>query len=178
MLKTEAAKSRKQRRTLKQFHEELRELGFEGSYDRVAAFARVWRAGQTDRGHSAGKRTVEALIGANRKKPNLKNRVEEATESAVVAFYLEQAAFGQVRASNGLRTRGIFASPSAVRSVWLRRDLELERHVAETGAVLTEAQVVALERKQDDDVAHGEIETVHPGYLASQDTFYVDTYSK
>ena len=57
MLKTEAAKSRKQRRTLKQIHLELKELGFEGSYDRVAAFARVWRAGQTDRVNSASKRT-------------------------------------------------------------------------------------------------------------------------
>lgn len=126
---------------------------------------------------------VDALIDANRKKPNLKNRVEEATESAVVAFCLEQPAFGQVRASNELRKRGIFISPSGVRSVWLRRGLEsfkkrlaaLERHVAETGDVLTEAQVIALERKQDDDVAHGEIETAHPGYLGSQDTFYVGT---
>jgi len=58
LLKTEAAKSRKQRRTLKQLHEELKELGFEGSYDRVAAFARVWRAGQTDRVNAASKRTV------------------------------------------------------------------------------------------------------------------------
>ena len=33
----------------------------------------------------------------------------------------------------------------------------------------------ALEKKQDDDVAHGEIETAHPGYLGSQDTFYVGT---
>lgn len=29
---------------------------------------------------------VDALIDANRKKPHLKNRVEEATETAVVAF--------------------------------------------------------------------------------------------
>ncbi len=36
-------------------------------------------------------------------------------------------------------------------------------------------QVQALERKQEDDVAHGEIETAHPGYLGSQDTFYVGT---
>ena len=62
LLKTEAAKSRKQRRTLKQLHEELRELGFEGSYDRVAAFARVWRAGQTDRVNSASKRTTTRLL--------------------------------------------------------------------------------------------------------------------
>jgi len=46
---------------LKQLHEELRELGFEGSYDRVAAFARVWRAGQTDRVNSASKRTYIPL---------------------------------------------------------------------------------------------------------------------
>jgi hypothetical protein len=46
---SEAAKSRKQRRTLKQIHEDLKELGFEGSYDRAAAFARVWREGQTER---------------------------------------------------------------------------------------------------------------------------------
>ena len=61
LLKTEAAKSRKQRRTLKQIHEDLKELGFEGSYDRVAAFARVWRAGQTDRVNSASKRTPRLL---------------------------------------------------------------------------------------------------------------------
>ena len=126
---------------------------------------------------------VEALLDANRKKPNLRNRVDEATESAVAAFAVEQPAFGQVRVSNELRKRGIFVSPSGVRSIWLRRNLEsfkkrlaaLERHVAETGEVLTEAQVVALERKQDDDAAHGEIETAHPGYLGSQDTFYVGT---
>ena len=126
---------------------------------------------------------VEALIDANRRKPNPKNRVEEATEAAVTAFALEQPAFGQLRVSNELRQRGVFVSPSGVRSVWLRHDLEsfkkrllaLERHMAETGGILTEAQVQALERKQDDDVAHGEIETAHPGYLGSQDTFYVGT---
>ena len=126
---------------------------------------------------------VEALIDANRRKPNIKNRVEEATEAAVSAFALEQPAFGQVRVSNELRKRGIFVSPSGVRSVWLRQNLEsfkkrlsaLEKYVAETGRVLTEAQVQALEKKQEDDVAHGEIETAHPGYLGSQDTFYVGT---
>ena len=126
---------------------------------------------------------VEALIDENRRKPNIKNRVEEATEAAIKAFALEQPAFGQVRVSNELRKRGIIVSPSGVRSVWLRQNLEsfkkrlsaLEKHIAETGAVLTEAQVQALEKKQEDDVAHGEIETAHPGYLGSQDTFYVGT---
>ncbi|EXL01272.1 hypothetical protein Brsp06_04980 [Brucella sp. NBRC 13694] len=43
-LKTETGKSRKQRRTLKQLHSDLVVLGFTGSYGRVAAFARDWRA--------------------------------------------------------------------------------------------------------------------------------------
>lgn len=64
---------------------------------------------------------VDALIDANRKKPNLRNRVEEA---AVAAFALEQPAFEQVRLSSELRKRGIFISPSGVRSVGLRCDLE------------------------------------------------------
>jgi len=65
--------------------------------------------------------------------------------------------------------------------------------MAAEGLVLTEAQVQALEKKRQDDEASGEIETAHPGYLGSQDTFYagtmkgvgriyqqtfVDTYSK
>ncbi|MFM9185289.1 integrase core domain-containing protein, partial [Legionella pneumophila] len=51
----------------------------------------------------------------------------------------------------------------------------LEAKVASEGIILTEAQVVALEKKKFDDEACGEIETAHPGYLGSQDTFYVGT---
>ena len=126
---------------------------------------------------------VEALLQKNRRKPNLKNRVEEAVEQCVLDYAIEQPAHGQVRVSNELRKRGTFVSPSGVRSIWLRHELAnfkqrlraLEKHVAATGAVLTEAQVVALEKKRDDDIACGEIETAYPGYLGSQDTFYVGT---
>ena len=70
LLKTEAARSRKQRRTLKQIHEDLKELGFEGSYDRVAAFARTWREGQTERVNPSSKRTRRAVVRTkNRTKP-------------------------------------------------------------------------------------------------------------
>ena len=126
---------------------------------------------------------VETLLAASRKKPNLKNRVDEAVEQAVVEFAIAYPAHGQLRASNELRKKGTFISPSGVRSVWLRHDLEsmkkrlaaLEKKSAEESLVLTEAQVQALERKQHDDEACGEIETHHPGYLGSQDTFYVGT---
>ncbi len=33
--------------------------------------------------------------------------------------------------------------------------------------------MAALEKKKQDDEASGEVETAHPGYLVSQDTFYV-----
>jgi transposase InsO family protein len=127
---------------------------------------------------------VEALVEKSRRKPNQKNRTDEATEAAAVAFATDFPAYGQVRASNELRKLGIFISPAGVRCVWLRHDLArfkqrlsaLERTMADTGGmVLTEAQVAALERKREDDLACGEIETAHPGYLGSQDTFYVGT---
>ena len=41
--------------------------------------------------------------------------------------------------------------------------------------ILTEAQMMALERKREKAEALGEIETEHPGYLGSQDTYYVGT---
>ena len=47
--------------------------------------------------------------------------------------------------------------------------------MASAGLILTESQVQALEKKKLDDEARGEIETAHPGYLGSQDTFYVGT---
>ncbi|MFD1982403.1 IS21 family transposase [Mesorhizobium newzealandense] len=43
-LRTEAKKNRKQKRTMKQLHADLLSLGYEGSYGRVAAFAREWKA--------------------------------------------------------------------------------------------------------------------------------------
>lgn len=126
---------------------------------------------------------VEALFDQSRRKPNPKNRVEEAIELAVKEYAIEYPAYGQLRTSNELRKKGIFVSPSGVRSVWLRHRLAnfkdrlkaLEAKVASEGIVLTEAQVAALEKKKFDDEACGEIETAHPGYLGSQDTFYVGT---
>ncbi|HRE30490.1 MAG TPA: helix-turn-helix domain-containing protein, partial [Candidatus Berkiella sp.] len=66
---------------------------------------------------------VEALLEKTRRKPNLKNRVESETEQSVRDFAIEYPAYGQARASNELRKKGIFVSASGVRSIWLRYDL-------------------------------------------------------
>ena len=127
---------------------------------------------------------VEALFDQNRRQPNLKNRIDPAIESIVVEYALEEPAHGQTRASNELRKRGTFVSPSGIRSIWLRHNRArfkdrlkaLEAKVAAEGIILTESQIAAMERKQQDDEACGEIETAHPGYLGSQDTYYVGTF--
>ncbi len=60
-LKTEAGKSRKQRCTLKQLHADLMVLGFDGSYGRVAAFAREWRADRQQEQQTTGRGTFVPL---------------------------------------------------------------------------------------------------------------------
>jgi transposase InsO family protein len=124
-----------------------------------------------------------ALQEISRRKPCMKNRVEQYVEEAVVAFAFENPAYGQLRVSNDLKRRGIFVSPCGVRGVWQRHDLEtfkkrlkaLEAKAAQENLILTEGQLQALEKAKLEKEARGEIETLHPGYLGSQDTYYVGT---
>jgi transposase len=63
-LKAEQAKNRKQQRTLLQMHSDLVTLGFDGSYGRVAAFARTWRQRQHEAEKTAGCGSFVPLVFA------------------------------------------------------------------------------------------------------------------
>lgn len=125
----------------------------------------------------------EALQDLSRRKPIEKNRVPAHIEEAVVSLAIANPALGQQRVAQALQEQGLFVSSSGVRSIWLRNDLEsfkkrlkaLEAKSAQDGILLTEEQLRCLEKAKDEKEAVGEIETEHPGYLGSQDTYYVGT---
>jgi hypothetical protein len=103
-----------------------------------------------------------ALSQISRRKPVIKNRVDDAVEAAVVALPpssppgARRHAQGQLRVSNELAKQGVCISSGGVRSVWLRHDLEtfamrlkaLSARVAQDGLILTEDQLKALKSPQ------------------------------
>ena len=63
-LRVEVAKSRKQRRTARQMHTDLVSLGYVGSYGRVAAFVRAWKAERQRDAQTSGRGTFVPLAFA------------------------------------------------------------------------------------------------------------------
>ena len=111
------------------------------------------------------------------------NRVSPEIEAKVLAHCLTFPTHGAQRASNDLRLAGVEVSPSGVRGVWLRNDLEtrykrlmrLERESRDnTTFVLTDAQVRLLERHSPDFRCR-HVQSSAPGELLNQDTFYWGT---
>lgn len=126
---------------------------------------------------------VSALIEEKRgpKNPH-PNRVPPEVEEKVLDYALRFPTHGAQRVANELRLQEVQISPSGVRGVWLRHDLEtrhkrllrLERHAQEETFVLSEEQIALLERHSGDFRCR-HIEASRPGELLNQDTFYWGT---
>ena len=123
-----------------------------------------------------------ALIEMSRRVPNPKNRVAETVERRILELAVEQPAWGHTRMANELAKEGLRVSPTALRGVWVRHDLNtmvkrlkaLEARVAQDGLILTESQ---LRRSGEGEGRQGSPWRVRqcPGYCGAQDTFYVGT---
>lgn len=148
-LKTEASKSRKERRTAKQLHADLVILGFTGSYGRVAAFARDWRAERQQESQTTGRGTFVplvfrpgeafqfdwsedfAVLGGERTKLRVAHVKLSHSRAFLVRAYLPQthemlfdAHWHGFRVLGGVPERGIYdseAGPPSVRGLAERR---------------------------------------------------------
>jgi transposase InsO family protein len=122
---------------------------------------------------------VEAKRGARNPHPN---RVSAEVEEQILAYCLDKPTHGAARVANELRLAGVTVSPSGVRGVWLRHDLEtrikrllrLERTAREDTLVLTASQIELLERHSPE-FRMRHVEASRPGELLNQDTFYWGT---
>lgn len=110
------------------------------------------------------------------------NRVAPEVEERILQYALDQPSHGAERVANELRLLGVTVSPSGVRSVWLRHELEtrtkrllrLERQAQESTFVLSDRQIALLERHSVDFRCR-HVEASRPGELLNQDTFYWGT---
>src|SRR5512143_1690584 len=87
---------------------------------------------------------------------------------------LQQPAWGHTRIANELSKEGLRVSPTGVRGVLVRHDLNtmakrlkaLEARVAQDGLILTESQLAALEKAKAEKEVHGEFDSACPGTAA------------
>ena len=113
---------------------------------------------------------------------SIANKVPPEIETRVLELSIEHPAWGQVRISDELALREVAVAPSTVRNIWIRNELEtrykrmlaLEERSAAKGFKLSEEQIRLLE-KHNPEFAERHVESLYPGYLLCQDTFYVGT---
>ncbi|NPV54701.1 MAG: IS481 family transposase [Firmicutes bacterium] len=125
---------------------------------------------------------LEALLDRPSIPVSVPHKVAEEIEAKVIDLSIEHPAWGQMRVRDEMIMRGVVLGATTVRNIWVRNDLEtrykrmleLEKRSAKKGFALTEEQIKLLE-KHNPEFAERHIETLYPGYLLSQDTFYVGT---
>lgn len=104
------------------------------------------------------------------------------TKEKIVRLSLLHPAWGPQRLSDHLRLEGVSVSPSTIRNLWIKENLEtrykrmlrLEEEKIGEEMDLTEEQIRLLE-KANPCFRERHVESPYPGYLLCQDTFMVGT---
>lgn len=108
------------------------------------------------------------------------NELCEDTKKRIIELSLLHPTFGQQRIADQLQLEGKGVSPSSVRNLWIKEDMEtrykrllrLEQSASESGFELTEEHIRLIE-KANPCFRERRVESSYPGQLLCQDTFYV-----
>jgi len=98
-------------------------FGFKGNQCSVCRGIRISRKTYYQIKKSFDEGGVEALAGKSRRVPNVKNRVSEQIEQAVLKLSREDPSLGKKKISRILKERGFQISPNGVMNVWARYEL-------------------------------------------------------
>ena len=127
-------------------------------------------------------RGFEGLIDRPPIPKSFPNETPPELKEKVIRLSLQHPARGPVQISDRLRLEGITVSPSTVRNIWIKENMEtrykrllrLEEERNGQDVKLTEEQIKLLE-KANPCFRERKVESPYPGYLLSQDTFLVGT---
>jgi transposase InsO family protein len=127
-------------------------------------------------------RGFEGLIDRPPIRKVFPNEIPPEVKEKVIESSLKHPAWGPVHVSDHLRLQSVTVSPSTVRNIWLKENMEtkykrllrLEEEKNGTDVDLSEEQIKLLE-KVNPCFRERHVESSYPGYLLSQDTFLVGT---
>jgi transposase InsO family protein len=125
-------------------------------------------------------RGFEGLIDRPPIPKTFPNETVPEVKKKLIQLSVEHPAWGPVHISDHLRLEGVSVSPSTVRNIWLKEDMEtrykrllrLEEEKNGQDVELTEEQIKLLE-KANPCFRERKVESPYPGYLLCQDTFLV-----
>ncbi|WP_299795126.1 helix-turn-helix domain-containing protein [uncultured Shewanella sp.] len=122
----------------------------------------------------------QGLHNLSRKKSTLKNRVSQEVEDQVIEIALDYPNYGQAKVAELLTARGCTISPSGVRTIWLRHNLEtkhnrllaLNSRLRQQNELDFNAQH-QIEKSCKLQQEEGALDCQRPGDICVQDTFRV-----
>jgi transposase InsO family protein len=108
------------------------------------------------------------------------NELSQDTKKRIIELSLRHPTFGPQRIADQLRLEGKGVSPSSVRNLWIKEEMEtrykrllrLEEKASDLGFELSEEHIRLIE-KANPCFRERRVESSYPGQLLCQDTFYV-----